>query len=388
MSKQIEFNRPTKFTFVEELGSGACGKTVRLLDTDMNAEFVAKKYAPNFAEEENSELFDELLNRFRDEARILFRLNHPNVVRVFNFYDYREIKTAYIVMEYVAGVEILAFLTNHPFAADRVFEGIVDGFAHLQSKNVLHRDIRPANILVSESGIPKIIDFGFGKASVKPDATDRLKSISLNWWCETPPEFSDNVYDFQTEVYFVGKLFQQALSEGGLTEFKYRTLVGRMCEPDRGNRTESFQAIQTEISLGKFEELSFSSTEVETYRKFASELSEVVSSIQADARFERDPEKVLLKLEELHRKAMLEEFLPAPNKLAQVFIAGSFRYWTKSSPEVATLKRFIELLKGLSDEKQGVIVENLTARLEACERTEPPSVYGGYGGGEDDEIPF
>ncbi len=388
MAKQIEFNRPTKFTLIEELGSGACGKTVRLLDTDMDAEFVAKKYAPIFQEEENSDLFDELLNRFRDEARILFRLNHPNVVRVFNFYDYREVKTAYIVMEYIEGLEVLAFLKDNPFAADRVFEGIVDGFAHLQSEKVLHRDIRPANILVSDGGIPKIIDFGFGKAIVKPESADRLKSISLNWWCEPPPEFSDNVYDFQTEVYFVGKLFEQALSEGGLTEFKYRTLVGRMCDPDRDSRIESFQTIQSEISKGKFAELSFSAAEIATYRSFASMLSEVVSSVQTDARFERDPEKVILKLEELHRKAMLEEYLPAPNRLAQVFINGSFKYWTKSAPEVGTLRKFIDLLRGLSDEKQGVVVENLIARLEACERTEPSGGYGGYGSTMDDEIPF
>ena len=388
MAKQVEFNRPTKYELIGDLGSGACGKTVRLFDADMDAEFVAKKYSPFFEQAKESKLYNELLNRFRDEARILFRLNHPNVVRVFNFYDYREINTAYIVMEYIEGTEVLGFLKENPFAAERVFEGIVDGFAHLQTEKVLHRDIRPANILVNKGGTPKIIDFGFGKANFGTTDPDGPKSISLNWWCETPPEFSENTYDFQTEVYFVGKLFEQALSDGGLSEFKYKTLVGKMCEPDREKRIESFQKIQSEISLGKFVELSFSQSEIETYRNFADELSGVVSSVQSDANFERDADKVIVKLEELLRKAMLEEYLPAQNKLAQVFINGQFKYWTRSEVEVATLRSFIDFLRGLSDEKRIVVIENITSRLEACEQTDPPGEAGGYGRLVDDEIPF
>lgn len=388
MAKQIEFNRPTKYKFIEELGAGACGKTVRLRDTDMDLEFVAKKYRPFFEEAEDVDLYDDLLSRFRDEARILFRLNHPNVVRVYNFYDYREIKTAYIIMEYVAGAELHSFLAENPFSADRVFEGIVDGFAHLQSEDVLHRDIRPANILVARGGVPKIIDFGFGKVGLGMELAERPKSISLNWWCETPPEFVDNIYDFQTEVYFVGKLFEQILSEGALSEFKYKTLVGKMCEPDRNSRIASFQKIQSEVSLGKFAELSFTDSEINTYRRFADELSHLVSSVQSDARFERDSEKVIVKLEELHRIVMLEQDIPQPNKLAQIFIVGAFKYWTKESIEVATLLKFIELLRGLSEEKRGVVLENLTARLEACERTQSPGAYGGYSNDMEDEIPF
>lgn len=382
MLRDIEFNRPAKYQFREVLGSGACGETVLLFDEAMGADFVAKKYSPIVEAEQNQSLYDELLRRFKDEARILFRLDHPNVVRVFSFFDYAERSTSYILMEYVDGVELLKFLDANPFAADRVFEGIVEGFSHLQAKGVLHRDIRPANIMVQADGVPKIIDFGFGKTEALEKKSDDRKSISLNWWCETPPEFADSIYDFQTEVYFVGKLFEQALSDGKLSDFKYKLLVGRMCDPNRDRRIEDFQSIQSEISRGKFAELSFSDDEVRIYRNFADELTGVVSSVQSDSRFERDVEKIIVRLEELHRRSMLEEFLPAPNKLAQAFIMGPFKYWTKSKPAVASLKEFLGLLRGLSSEKKAVIVENLTARLEASERTVPPP------DNLDDEIPF
>lgn len=376
---EVEFNRPAKYTRMEVLGAGACGETVRIRDEAMDAEFVAKKYCPVVSESDDANTFEELLRRFRDEARILFRLNHPNVVRVFNYFDYSEHKTSYIIMEYVEGSEILDFLKANPAAADRVFEGVVAGFGHLQLRGVLHRDIRPANILVSENGNPKIIDFGFGK-QIEVDASAEEKSISLNWWCEIPPEFGEGIYDFQTEVYFVGKLFQLAVETCQLSDFKYLRLLGKMCEKDRARRTASFADIQREILRGKFSDLSFTETEISTYRAFAEELSELISSISADARLESDPQTIVSKLEELYRKTMLEETLVAPNKLAQIFVKGDFKYWTSAKVYVETMLKFLELLRGLSEEKKGIVLENLVLRLEAKERTRDSYV--------DDEIPF
>ncbi|WP_165352731.1 protein kinase [Loktanella sp. IMCC34160] len=371
-----------KYKVVRKLGEGACGETIQLRDESMAADFVAKKYSPLISEDDDKELFGELFERFRDEARILFKLNHPNVVRVFNFYDYSEKKTAYILMEYVEGSEILAFLAERPSDADRVFEGIVEGFMHLQRQGVLHRDIRPANILVQSDGSPKIIDFGFGKSSITSERLAERKSISLNWWCETPPEFGVGIYDFQTEVYFVGKLFEHALSDGKLTNFRYNSLVQKMCELDRELRIESFQELQSEVSRGKFQELSFSKEEVSVYRCFADGLSSVISTVGSDARFERDADKITADLSNLYRNSMLEEFLPAPNQLVKIFVKGEFRYWTNRSIEVRAIQDFLEFIRSLPTEKRVVVVENIIARLEACERTKP-SEYD-----LDDEIPF
>ncbi|MGN6777046.1 protein kinase domain-containing protein [Rhizobium sp.] len=103
LPKTIEFNRPAKYKALRRLGAGACGETVLIHDENMDCYFVAKKYSPFFSQSESPADFLALFDRFNYEARILFRLNHPNIVRVYSYYDYKEHHTAYILMEYIEG---------------------------------------------------------------------------------------------------------------------------------------------------------------------------------------------------------------------------------------------------------------------------------------------
>lgn len=378
--KQIEFNRPKKYTYIEELGSGACGQTIRVRDEAMACDFVIKKYKPIVSKDSNPDFYLELLERFRDEARILFRLHHRNVVRVFNFFDYKEYSTSYIIMGYIDAKNILDFLQSNPAAADKVFEGVVEGFMHLQDNGILHRDIRPANILVEATGNPKIIDFGFGKQISNQLDSNDLKSISLNWWCETPSEFEQDIYNFTTEVYFVGKLFQLAINEYGLSEFKYTSLLRKMCEHEPKDRCPSFSEIYSRIMEERFEELAFSESEIAVYRQFSSGLVSTISSFRSDIKFERDVVKIMERLEELYRKNMLEEFLPSTSSLISVFCLGSYKYFKDQDLRLDTINSFVKLLRGISEEKRSVVLENLLSRLDAITKFVPKNI--------DDEIPF
>lgn len=70
--------------------------------------------------------------------------------------------------------------------------------------------------MVRSDGILKIIDLGFGKSIDNSQGFD--KSITLNWWCDTPEEFRESKYDYQTEVYFVGKLFEGIIQEHEISD--------------------------------------------------------------------------------------------------------------------------------------------------------------------------
>ena len=85
------------------------------------------------------------------------------MVRVFNYYLYPEHLTGYILMEHVNGVDIDDHLARNPEQTNDLFLQAVNGFAYLERAGILHRDIRPGNLMVREDGVLKIIDLGFGR---------------------------------------------------------------------------------------------------------------------------------------------------------------------------------------------------------------------------------
>ena len=373
----IEFNKPKKYRRVKILGEGACGQTIQIRDDEMKIDLVVKKFKPNSSIEEGSEVYTALLERFCEEARILFRINHPNVVRVYNYYDYRNCGTSYIIMELVEGSNVVDFAKNNPNHVDKIFEKIVNGFVHLESEDILHRDIRPENILVSADGEPKIIDFGFGK-QVGADNQSVGKSISLNWCGTQPPEFDESIYDVQTEVYFLGKLFQTIIENGTLSEFKYTSIIRDMCSTARDKRPSSFSDVWNRMMSGQFEELSFTNDERAVYGSFSDGLVLIFATIGTNPEYCRDTNEVIERLDDLYRNVMLEEFIYAPDKLGQIFVRGKFDCEEGSKLEVSCLKNFLGMLKGLSEEKRHIVLGNILTRLDSVERP----------GFDFDDIPF
>ena len=208
----LPFLRQRDYVLIKELGQGACGKTVLMRDPLIDHLYVCKKYVP-YSELERPELY----KNFVREVKLLHLVHHENIVRVFNFHLYPEIYAGSIVMEYIEGREIDAHIKAVPEQASELFRQAISAFAYLESREILHRDIRPGNIMVSTDGRVKVIDFGFGKKIVT--SLDYDKSISLNWEYDTPDEFRDSVYNFKTEVYFVGKLFEKMIVNNGIAHF-------------------------------------------------------------------------------------------------------------------------------------------------------------------------
>lgn len=372
--KIVEFLRKKDFVFVRELGQGACGRTVLLHDQVIDEQFVCKKFSPI-----QEPLKQDLFKNFVREIKLLHILNHPNIVRVFNYYLYPDRTTGYILMELVKGLDIEEYLTSHPEEINQIFLQTVDGFTHLEKHEILHRDIRPQNILISHEGSVKIIDFGFGKQIEAEEDFD--KSISLNWWCELPLEFATRTYDYTTEVYFIGKLFERIIHEAGIEEFSYHALLGRMCQKNPVNRVSSFSAIRQDILAGQIDEIPFSYSEREAYRKFAENLSAAISKIEQNTKYFSDPLDIERKLDAAHRTVMLEKYVPSNAPVLACFLNGAYYYSNKQFIEVQNLKNFLQLLKSCSREKKDIVVNNIFTRLNTTTRYQPSTPF-------DDDIPF
>ena len=277
-NRMLKFIRKKDFRFIREIGQGGTGRTVLLKDETIDELFVCKKYSPYF--EEHKELF---YNNFLREIKILHKLFHRNVVRVFNYYLYPNEKTGYIMMEYLTGKNIAKYLKNNPDKLNEIFKQTINGFQYLESNNILHRDIRPDNIIVTDDGLVKIIDFGFGKEYSLQSAND--KSISLNWRYAPPKDFNENFYDFRTEIYFVGKLFEEIIKDFGINGFNFMSILKKMINDDFESRIQSFFDIERKILSFSSNELKFSEAEKIVYQSFSNSLLNIFSRIENDCEY-------------------------------------------------------------------------------------------------------
>jgi len=361
----VAFLRKRDYKFVKELGRGACGRTVLLHDDQINEHFVCKKYAP-FSDANRQKLF----SGFVTEIKLLHKLHHLNVVRVFNYYLYPDQHTGYILMEYVDGSDIDDYTSKAPEQANELFAQAIGGFAYLEQSGILHRDIRMGNIMVCANGTLKIIDLGFGKQVNTSEDFD--KSISLNWWCQTPDEFKDKRYDFRTEVYFVGKLFERLIQDNDISHFKHTDILRRMCHSSPSVRIPSFLEIERTIQSDQFFEIGFEEEELDAYRRFADGISRQLVHIDSGAKYHNNIEDIQTQLTDLYRKFMLEREVPNAVVVLRCFIDGAFRYRGKGL-SAYVVKDFLHLLKSSTAEKNRIILANLHTKLDAIERhTAPP----------------
>ena len=166
------------YRIVRKLGQGGFGITYLAKNLQTGEQVVLKENLPTFYAardeaswtimpldvEDASENYSHTLMRFVDEARLLARLSHPNIVRVWEAFE--ALGTAYYVMPHIVGLEL------HQAAPKVVTEtwllpiltSLLSALEYLHSQNLLHRDIKPGNILLQNDGTPVLIDFGTARS--------------------------------------------------------------------------------------------------------------------------------------------------------------------------------------------------------------------------------
>ena len=146
---------------IEELiGEGGMGTVYRAVDTVLGRDVALKMLHPHLISQ--SSFFE----RFRNEAQLLARLNHPNIAILHNFLEDRG--DYFMVMEYIEGTDLEKLLkTRGAFTAKEtldIMRRVLDGLQHAHSRGVYHRDLKPANLILTPDGQVKIMDFGIAKA--------------------------------------------------------------------------------------------------------------------------------------------------------------------------------------------------------------------------------
>jgi predicted Ser/Thr protein kinase len=156
-----------KFEIEKELGRGAMGQVYLATDPILDRKVALKTVTPSLLTSE------ETLKRFQREARAAARLQHPNIVTIFEVGEVE--RTHYIAMEFVEGIELSEAMSPvDRFTIEQKVRMVVDvcrglDFAHRMG--VIHRDVKPANIRLTRDGTVKILDFGIARFR-GTDATD------------------------------------------------------------------------------------------------------------------------------------------------------------------------------------------------------------------------
>jgi serine/threonine protein kinase len=149
-----------RYTILEELGRGGMGVVYKAEDTKLRRT-VALKFLP-------SELthIPEVGERFMHEAQAAAALDHPNICTVYEF-DQAD-KTSFISMAYIEGQSLRKKIESGPLELDealRIALLIAEGLQHAHKKGVVHKDIKSANIMVTEDDQAKIMDFGLARVT-------------------------------------------------------------------------------------------------------------------------------------------------------------------------------------------------------------------------------
>jgi hypothetical protein len=173
-----------RFVLERELGSGGMSWVFLGRDEVLDRPVAVKVLKPGFGE-------TDIGARFRREGRTAARLSHPNIVQVYDAgegeFEGRE--TSYIVMEYVPGGDLKRLIDRRSVLSGGELarlSAVAAGLAHAHERGVIHRDIKPHNILLDEAGSLKLTDFGIARAL---DATQATRTGSyLGTALYSPPE--------------------------------------------------------------------------------------------------------------------------------------------------------------------------------------------------------
>ena len=378
----VKFLRQKDYVMINNnLGHGSFGQTVLLQDPDLKELFVAKKYEPICKEDQ-----EQFFSAFQQEIKIMYKLNHRNIVRVFNYYMYDEIHTGYILMEYVNGKNIANYINEENFwgglVLDDLFVQLIDGFQYMEGNHICHRDIREGNILVDEYDTAKIIDFGLGKIlkPVEAASNDSMNDIINRSGLDLlPEEYFSGKYDSQTDMFYLAELYQRLLRKfNRLKDFSYPYILEKMSKEKRKDRYVSFAEVKEAIGKKDFSTLEISQEDKEIYQNFTNGLYNCLACFTEERQFKQDVDGFLKKLDDILQKNCLEDVIQHNDDLLACIIDCSYQYRPKSEIRVEIVQAFREWFGGLNSKTQELVLNNILYKLSRIKIERP----------EDNDIPF
>jgi serine/threonine protein kinase len=198
-----------RYKVVGELGRGAMGAVYRAVDPLIERDVAIKTLLPNVADEAD---MAEVRERFIREARSAGRLNHPNIVTIFDVGEQNGV--AYIAMELLDGRSLQQMLRDgHKFpyhVAAELTAQVADGLDLAQQYKIVHRDVKPANIMVNGAGRAKLTDFGVARVDSSSMTQTGAALGSPKYM--SPEQVLGQPIDPRSDIFSLGVVFYEMLT--------------------------------------------------------------------------------------------------------------------------------------------------------------------------------
>ncbi len=196
-----------KYKIISKIGQGGMGIVYKAIDQTLNREVAIKKM------NEEIKVNDREKQRFIEEARLVAMLHHPNIIEIYTIFE--EGEDIYLVFEYIDGETLdkkLAREIRMPFyEVKEIVQDISKALSYAHKKNIIHRDMKLSNVMISREGFIKVMDFGLARI-----AREALSRISTTEIVGSPaymaPEQDRGVFLKESDIYSLGICIYEMLT--------------------------------------------------------------------------------------------------------------------------------------------------------------------------------
>jgi len=188
-----------RYQIIEELGKGGMGKVYKALDTEIEERVAVKLLKPEIAADEN------MIRRFKNELKFARKITHKNVCRMYDLNEYESIN--YITMEYVPGEDLKSSIRRMgPLTAGKavfIAKQLCKGLKEAHKLGVVHRDLKPQNIMIDRDGNARIMDFGIAR-SLKTEGMTKTGMMIGTPHYISPEQVTGKDIDQRSDIYSLG----------------------------------------------------------------------------------------------------------------------------------------------------------------------------------------